>query len=409
MSLNPNVTENGDELYWAAFHGNVDGLVSLILAGHSPRYVRDLPLRWAVANGHSECSLILLIHGAEDLSWCSEESCEHKSIEPCTHMLQRYSKELIGELALTFIVTREHESYTKQTRKHVYKALCEYANAHGLTNLLVRLKYTMLRLSFLRENEDVLIPETYFSKHDQLDYYSKLKAGVTDGVNREYGRKETKAYSEDEQQQLSDVVASNDAEFIAEEATENSAESDFFDEFRNRLKILDSHWRNAFHGRYEPEDTWSKAECIRLKDALVEDIFSFLRAGKEQQISRKDHDSPARQNAIQTQVEPSMEQTTQTERTIQTKQTMTRTMQTMELLSPKRSVKRHVALPTSRSVLGKFYDGKSPRFAQITRMTFTFQSNTFVMLEHIKEQCYGTWLYDVNIQYSTEEEEETCN
>lgn len=177
---------HGDDLYWAAFAGKVDQLVTLIRKGYYPRYVRDLPLRWACTNGNLECALILLVHGAMDLSWCNTHACEHDIHEPCTHRLGTYSKDLIGELALTYIVSRQNQNYSLETRRHVFRALCAYATMHKLSLLLTRLKYNLLRHPFLRDQEnDLLIPEIYFTKDEKLDFERKLQLGITDGVNRE--------------------------------------------------------------------------------------------------------------------------------------------------------------------------------------------------------------------------------
>ena len=418
--------QNGDDFYWSAFHGRLEELVQLIRDGKDPLYMHDLPLRWSETNGHLETSVLLILHGAKDFSWAKAESCTHKSGEPCTHMLEKYTPEIICELALNYIVA--NEKYSRLTRRHTFHAVCQYVVAHKMIDFSSRLKYHLLRHPCLRDEPwDALIPEVYFSADDARRFSELLASGIVDGVNREFNVPshasfitpattiiaESSSLQDVSKLETTEATVSLDAKTST---TPPSDASDMSNQFRGggkpidvlnsdniieRLQILkynlsavDKLWDLTFSER-PVLSRFSKAGLISQKDLVTKEILQFVR------------DIDLSKDILPTSVTSSMANDqkklvtvgTQTDSDSDVSIDNEKECGSIPMTSPTVSIKKHVALPLQY---------ESARFAEIHELVFTFEKGADAMLQWIRTCCVDTWLYDVNINVLCIEDKEAA-
>lgn len=124
----------GDDLYWSAMKGDMEKTVVLLQQGWNPRYMHDLPMRWATKENHLDVAILLFLHGSNDFSWVENETCRHPHHTICCHSLARYTPEFICRLAFLHLVTLSTLSvcHSMQVRNHVLNMIRTFTKMHDI-------------------------------------------------------------------------------------------------------------------------------------------------------------------------------------------------------------------------------------------------------------------------------------
>src|SRR6478609_4876885 len=134
----PRPDQGDDSLYLAAMHGDISLVVDLLQKGHDPRYMHDLPMRWATSQNHVGLAILLFLHGSTDFSWISADKCTHGKSEVCCHRLATYTPQFICRLALLHHATLSSLScsYSNTVRQHFLDMVRHYATQNKLGMIL---------------------------------------------------------------------------------------------------------------------------------------------------------------------------------------------------------------------------------------------------------------------------------